>query len=110
VLDPNTVDLVVTTPSGDAVLLVVVRAEAWTGSDEELLALQEKLHNYVAYALDGQMLRDYPQVSGLAWRIVIVSQDGPPDDRTQAVLDQLVPVVARYGGELRFGEGPAVGF
>jgi hypothetical protein len=76
--DATKVDLVTVTPQSDAVLLYIVASEEWTGNDEQLRSLQEKIHNYVGYAVDGQMQRDHPETAGLPWRIVIDSQAGPP--------------------------------
>jgi hypothetical protein len=42
-------------------------------------SLQDKLHAYVSYALDGQMVQMYPELSSRPWRIVIRCLTGPPD-------------------------------
>ena len=96
----QTVDLVSLSPDGAEVNLYVVQAGTWTGSDGQLASLQEKLHNYVAFALDGQMERAYPETAGLPWRIVIDCQTGAPDARTAELLEQIGPAVQRYGGDV----------
>lgn len=88
------------TPETDAVALFIFERDGWTGSDEQLTSLQEKIHTYVGYALDGQMSLDYPDTAGLPWRIVIESQAGPPDDRSAEMIDRLSEPVRRHGGDL----------
>jgi uncharacterized protein DUF6572 len=100
VFDAGTVDLVGISPEGTTVNLYIVQSDAWSGSDEQLLTLQQKIHNYVSFALDGPMVDHYPETAGLSWRIVIDSQTGPPDSRTSFVLDQVAVAVRTFGGEL----------
>lgn len=80
--------------------LHVVVDVAWTGSDAQLLSLQEKIHTYVGYAVDGPLVADYPQTDGLPWRIVINCRTGEPDPRSAELLEQLAEPVSRYGGDL----------
>jgi uncharacterized iron-regulated membrane protein len=100
IFDPETVDLVTLTPDGGSVNLYIVQAEKWSGSDEQLMSLQQKIHNHVSYALDGRMAAAYPETADLTWRIVIDSQKGPLDSRTATVVTQVAEVVRRYNGEL----------
>jgi hypothetical protein len=103
VFDAATVDLVTMLPDGAGACLYIVQDLAWSGSDEQLVSLQEKVHNYVGFALDGEMAAQYPGTSGLPWRIVIDSQAGRMDARTAELVELLVPAVSRYGGELVAG-------
>jgi hypothetical protein len=98
--DPTTIDLVTLTPDNATVVLYIVQPNSWTGSDGEIASLQQKIHAYVGYANDGQMVSDYPHTSGLAWKILIDCQAGPPDPRTAAVLREVGEAVRRYGGDL----------
>jgi hypothetical protein len=100
--DPLTIDLVTITPDGQTVVLYMVQQEAWTGSDTQLRSLQEKVHNYVAFALDGQMVRTYPEAEGLTWTVRVDSQVGPPQGDSLAVLQHLAEVLPRYGGHLEW--------
>ena len=100
--DSTTVDVVSLTPEGKAALLHIVQPEAWTGSDEQLISLQQKIHSYVQYALDGQMHRQYPETQNLSWRIVINSQSGPPDPRTVEMISDVRERVRGYGGDIAF--------
>lgn len=99
-LSPDVVDLVAVSPDGSLVELIIVQAEPWSGTDAELMALQAKIHNYVGFAIDGQLVATHPETDGLPWRIIIDSQAGPPDERTLAVLEALTDRVRAYGGDL----------
>ena len=94
------VDFVSLSPDASTVNLYIVADQPWTGSDPQLNSLQEKVQNYVAYALDGPMLRDFPTTAGVRWRIVIDSQVGTPDARTSETLAALAEAVRSYGGDL----------
>jgi hypothetical protein len=98
-LNPNTIDLIGESADG-TVQLFIVNDQPWAGTDEEITALQHKIHNYVSYALDGQMHRDHPDTVGAAWQIVIRSHAGPPDPRTSDVLERVRPALESYGGTL----------
>jgi hypothetical protein len=92
---------VVTLSADGRVELYIVQDRAWTGSDAQLNSLQVKVHNYVGYALDGQLARDYPETLGKPWEIVVHCQTGAPDQRTQYVLTELAKRLRPYGGCLR---------
>jgi hypothetical protein len=98
--DPTTVDLVTLSPDKATAHLYIVQPDRWTGSDDEIASLQEKINAYVHFAVGGQMTSDYPQTAESAWKIVIDCQAGPPDTRTAAVLDEIGEAVRRYGGDL----------
>ena len=101
--DPAKIDLVSLNASGDRVRLHIVADSPWTGSDEQLQSLQSKIHNYVGFALDGQLVRSYPETEGMPWEVVIDCQAGQPDPRTREVLNQLTEGVRRHGGDLVVG-------
>lgn len=81
-------------------VLHVVADQPWTGSDEQLRSLRAKIHNYVGFAMDGQMNRTYPETSGVPWRIEINAKIGPPDPRTAAMVSDLALRIEAYGGSL----------
>jgi hypothetical protein len=99
--DPTKVDLVALTPNKSTVQLYIVQDAPWTGSDEQLPSLQDKVHTHVSYAVDGQLARDHPRVTALPWQIVLDCQAGGPDARTTAALAELAALVTRHGGNLR---------
>ena len=57
---PNVLDLV--TMSDDSCSLILVEERA--SREGDALALQEKLNNYLSYALDGGLAADYPESRG----------------------------------------------
>ena len=98
--DPAKVDLVASPPGGGTVDLHIVVDAPWSGSDAQLRSLQDKIHSYVSFALDGQMVAMYPEVAGLPWRIIVTCHSGPPDDRTAELLRRTMEPVRAYGGTL----------
>lgn len=80
--------------------LFIVRDEPWSGSDEELLSLQQKIHSYVGFAADGQLVEQYPETAGSPWQIVIRSFGGEPDPRSIRLIDELAQRIPSYGGSL----------
>ena len=53
------------------VVLVMNEADEWNGSDEQLLALQERFNAYVSFFLDGEMAESHPEVAGKPARIEV---------------------------------------
>lgn len=77
IIDPNKIDTVGQMPDG-TVLLAVAEVEPWTGVEDQLLVLSKKLKCYTQFALDGQLLKLYPQVKGQKIEVVLhYSQDLP---------------------------------
>ena len=54
--------------TGEAVL-VMKEPNEWDGSDEQLLALQERFNAYVSFLLDGEMASAHPGLAGKPTRI-----------------------------------------
>jgi len=51
------------------VVLVMNEPNEWGGSDEQLLALQERFNAYVSFLLDGEMAEAHPELAGKPARI-----------------------------------------
>lgn len=98
--DASKVDLVSLAADESAVELHIVADGAWTGSDEQIRSLQEKVQTYVGYAVDGQLVAAYPECASMPWRIVIQCRSGGPDPRTADVLARTRQPVQGYGGDL----------
>jgi hypothetical protein len=62
--------------------------------------LQAKVHNYVGYAVDGQMVREMPETAGKPWRIVVDCQMGEPDEKTRVVFAHLAKALPKHGGSI----------
>ena len=54
--------------TGEVVLLMDERNE-WDGSDDQLLALQERFNAYVSFLLDGEMAEVHPELAGKPTRV-----------------------------------------
>ncbi len=98
--DPTKVDLVGSAPDGTTAELYIVADAPWSGSDAQIRSLQDKIHAYVAFAVDGQMAQLYPELASMPWRIVIRCLSGRPDVRTADVLSRTIAPVRGYGGDL----------
>ena len=53
------------------VVLVMNEPSAWNGSDEQLLALQERFNAYASFILDGEMAEAHPHLAGKPARIEV---------------------------------------
>ena len=98
--DPSKVDIVAAAPDGTTAELYIVADAPWTGSDAQIRSMQDKIHAYVGFAVDGNMAQLYPELASMRWRIVIRCLSGPPDVRTTDVLARTVEPVRGYGGDL----------
>src|SRR2546425_6411069 len=63
------IDLIAHDPKTDQVVLVMNEPNEWNGSDEQLLALQERFNAYVSFLLDGEMAEAHPELAGKPARI-----------------------------------------
>jgi hypothetical protein len=96
---PNKIDFIAVAPDRSSIDLHIAQNVEWDGSDRVLTLLQEKIHNYVGFAVDGQLAASYSEHAGLPWRVVIDCQT-EPDPRTSEMLDALEAPIAKYGGTL----------
>jgi hypothetical protein len=51
------------------VVLAMNQPDEWAGSDEQLLALQERFNAYVSFLLDGEMAEAHPELADKPARI-----------------------------------------
>ena len=63
------IDLIAQDPKTGEVVLVMNEPNEWDGSDEQLLALQERFNTYVSFLLDGEMAEAHPELAGKPTRI-----------------------------------------
>jgi hypothetical protein len=87
------IDVIAHDPKTDEVVLVMNEPNEWDGSDEQLLALQERYNAYVSFLLDGEMAEAHPELAGKPTRIELRCAH-MPDARGLELLghihDQLV--------------------
>lgn len=96
----NVIDIVAHNAQEDVVILSMVEDRPWDGTKERLLQLQTKLNNYLSYALDGQLDKDYPDLSGKPVRIELHT-NAEPDATTLGFLNQALPMLEAEGVKFR---------
>jgi hypothetical protein len=63
------VDVIAEDKRTGEVVLVMNEPNEWDGSDEQLLALQERFNAYVSFLLDGELAEAHPELIGKPARI-----------------------------------------
>ena len=63
------IDVIAHDSKAGEVVLVMNEPNEWDGSDEQLLALQERFNAYVSFLLDGEMAEAHPELAGKPARI-----------------------------------------
>ncbi len=63
------IDVIAEDAQTGEVVLVMNEPDEWDGSDEQLLALQERFNAYVSFLLDGEMAQAHPELAGKPARI-----------------------------------------
>ena len=83
--DAETVDLIAEDPGHGQVALIMVETRPWEGSEQQVDQLLAKLNNYVAFALDGELLEKVPDVAGKSLRIQLDCESAPPADLVETI-------------------------
>jgi hypothetical protein len=63
------IDVIGQDPNSGDIVLVMNQPDEWTGSDDQLLELQERFNAYASFVLDGEMAADHPDLAGTPARI-----------------------------------------
>jgi hypothetical protein len=63
------IDVIAHDAKTNELVLVMNEPGEWDGSDEQLLALQERFNAYVSFLLDGEMASDHPELARKLARI-----------------------------------------
>ena len=63
------IDVIAQDAKTNELVLVMNEPNEWDGSDEQLLALQERFNAYVSFLLDGEMAEANPELAGKSARI-----------------------------------------
>jgi hypothetical protein len=79
------IDVIGHDPKTGEVVLVMNEPERWDGTDERLLALQERFNAYVSFLLDGEMAEAHPELAGKPARIELRCAH-IPDNRALELL------------------------
>lgn len=86
------IDIIAEDARNGEVVLVMNEPNEWDGSDEQLLALQERFNAYVSFLLDGEMAEAHPELAGKPARIELRCAhmpDGSALDLLGLIHDQL---------------------
>ena len=79
------IDVIAEDKTTGEIVLVMNEPNEWNGSDEQLLALQERFNAYVSFLLDGEMAEAHPELAGKRARIELRCVH-MPDARTLELL------------------------
>jgi hypothetical protein len=79
--NPEIIDLITLDPRSGEVVLRIVERRPWGSDPKQLAQFDEKLNRYLAYVLDGFLVRHYPQYAGKPVRIEIACVEPPTDER-----------------------------
>jgi hypothetical protein len=82
------IDMIAHDPKTDEAVLVMNELEAWDGSDERLLELQERFNAYVSFLLDGEFAGWDPKLAQKRARIEVRCTH-MPDARAIDLLGQI---------------------
>src|SRR5215470_5600125 len=82
------IDLIAHDAKTNEVVLVMNEPNEWDGSDEQLLALQERFNAYVSFLLDGEMAEAHPELAGKPARIELRCAH-VPDTRALELLGHI---------------------
>jgi hypothetical protein len=86
VQNPSLIDLVTYDPESGEFALIMTETRPWDGSADRVLELQQKINNYLSFALDGQLERQHPGSVGKAIRLQLDCVS-PPDPKTGHFID-----------------------
>ena len=82
------IDVIAHDPKTGEIVLVMNEPNEWSGSDEQLLELQERFNAYVSFLLDGEMVEAHPELVGKPARIELRCAH-IPDTRTLELLGMI---------------------
>jgi hypothetical protein len=93
------IDVIAQDAKTNEVVLVMNEPGEWDGSDEQLLALQERFNAYVSFLLDGEMAEANPELAGKSARIELRCAH-IPDTRALELLGLIHDQLAFQGIKL----------
>jgi hypothetical protein len=96
-VNPGAIDEVTRDEDGFVTVHLIQTAD-WDGSDQQLLLLQEKLFNYLAFVADGELARMHSGQPS-RWRVAVDCQS-EPDPRTHELLRTAADQFTTLGGSL----------
>lgn len=97
--DPNAVDVVTQEADGTGVM-IISHVQPWVNDREEADRLLAKINAYAAWALDGGLVQQFPQLTGKPLRIQVDCVDTPGKEVAE-VLAAGVGSLGQYGIEFK---------
>jgi hypothetical protein len=82
------IDVIAEDQKTGEIVLVMNEPEPWDGTDQQLLALQERFNAYVSFLLDGEMAEGHPELAGKPARIELLCAH-MPDTRALELLGHI---------------------
>ncbi|MBX7148922.1 hypothetical protein K1X76_07520 [bacterium] len=61
IINPQVIDLITRDSKTNEVVLVMMEPRAWGSDPKQLYQLEDKVNRYLAYVLDGFLVKHYPQ-------------------------------------------------
>ena len=100
VINPNVIDLI-EARGNDLVVLQMLEDRLWSGEETQLEQLQTKFNNYLDYALDGWLVKQYPAYKDKKIRFELVSA-GEPGKKESYLFEEMRSYAKTQGIEFVF--------
>ena len=81
----DVVDSVALSPEGAAFGLSMIETRPWNGGVKQLEQFRDKLNAYLAFILDGQLAREFPNSVGKRRVVILHCVETPPDEIHESV-------------------------
>jgi hypothetical protein len=104
--ESETIDLVARAADG-RYLLVMVETRSWGTDPNQAEQLKAKINTYAQFALDGGLLRHYPETAN---QPIAIRLDCPatPDKATNTILARAAEHLAQFGIEILINVNPSL--
>lgn len=76
---PGVLDAFAHDTKRDVVILAMYETRPWTGGDQQIFQLQEKLNAYASFLLDGEFNEAYPEFAGKPVQIQLRTRHEPSE-------------------------------
>lgn len=91
----NVLDLITHDPALNEYVLIMVEDRPWIADDNQVEDLLAKFKAYFAYAVDGGLIKAYPDASGSSVRIQLDSFASPPL-KVRTLLQRMARIADEY--------------
>ena len=98
---PDIIDQVAHQAKDDTIIFTMFERRPWDGSETRILELRHKINTYVAFVVQGQFAKLYPDLQGKPVVIRLLCHQEPPDEKTMTFLNEMNARLSRYGLCLR---------